>query len=509
MNMKRPIFFYEQLKYFDYISRPLLLEKHLFCKIFDLLVAVDVGTGFVLGFVLTLREAGMADCDITAFCDELIRRGGRLTRFYSNDSDLLGLCVENGLYFEGRPPKAAAGVAGGAAVEALEISVICRILNLTKNRYKVWRKTWPDAFKRLRKKEKVRDAGFQSFLFESSFFSKEAKVGDLLAKGVVSLNSEFREASAIIPSSSVKMPINKDFQGLFGALPTALKPASFEEVKKEVRASFYGLAFLQFLLLEGIGRLEAEVKALTAYKERAEAEKKAKEERRQKRLRRKRRAQSQPFLKEYLPFIMAFVDKSHCSHLTKTRLKLAVVLLVVTGVRVSEIRFTKVSQIVTLFVEHYLEVDLLKSGSKRHKIFLDKEGDVLLGAYWGDLVNLLYMQGFIKKLPIRKNRKTLSSIEPTVLDSFLFCHSSSNGQKPLSRSFFTRQLNDALHQTPELRHIQLSSHSFRRGYITDLWKKTGDLEFVAQVVGHLSLDVTRGYVAKLSDDEKRDRLTKI
>lgn len=109
------------------------------------------------------------------------------------------------------------------------------------------------------------------------------------------------------------------------------------------------------------------------------------------------------------------------------------------------------------------------------------------------------MMGFIKKLPI--HRKSLADIEPQILNYFLFCNFHSNGKRPLSRCFFTRQMNEILKQTPELRSVHLTSHSFRRGYITFLWDLTKDAEFVRQVTSHLSLDVLTGYIAKLSDKE--------
>ena len=44
----------------------------------------------------------------------------------------------------------------------------------------------------------------------------------------------------------------------------------------------------------------------------------------------------------------------------------------------------------------------------------------------------------------------------------------------------------------------ITSHSFRIGYITQLWKDSKDIEFVKQTIGHRKLDTTSACVNKLS-----------
>ena len=55
----------------------------------------------------------------------------------------------------------------------------------------------------------------------------------------------------------------------------------------------------------------------------------------------------------------------------------------------------------------------------------------------------------------------------------------------------------------------ITSHSFRIGYITQLWKDTKDIEFVKQTIGHRRLDTTSAYVNKLSDQERRARISQL
>ena len=57
--------------------------------------------------------------------------------------------------------------------------------------------------------------------------------------------------------------------------------------------------------------------------------------------------------------------------------------------------------------------------------------------------------------------------------------------------------------------LNITSHSFRIGYITQLWKDSKDIEFVKQTIGHRELDTTSAYVNKLSDQERQDRIANI
>ena len=52
----------------------------------------------------------------------------------------------------------------------------------------------------------------------------------------------------------------------------------------------------------------------------------------------------------------------------------------------------------------------------------------------------------------------------------------------------------------------ITSHSFRIGYISQLWKDTKDIEFVRQTIGHRRLDSTSGYVDQMTDQERQNRI---
>lgn len=50
---------------------------------------------------------------------------------------------------------------------------------------------------------------------------------------------------------------------------------------------------------------------------------------------------------------------------------------------------------------------------------------------------------------------------------------------------------------------KITSHSFRIGDITQLWKDSKDIEFVKQSINHQKLDTTSSYVNKFSNPERQ------
>lgn len=55
----------------------------------------------------------------------------------------------------------------------------------------------------------------------------------------------------------------------------------------------------------------------------------------------------------------------------------------------------------------------------------------------------------------------------------------------------------------------ITSHSFRIDYITQLWKDSKDIEFVKQSIGHRKLDTTSAYVNQLSDQKRQKRIDQL
>ena len=74
----------------------------------------------------------------------------------------------------------------------------------------------------------------------------------------------------------------------------------------------------------------------------------------------------------------------------------------------------------------------------------------------------------------------------------------------LRRETITMNVNRMRHFVTNLVILKpdIISHSFRIGYITQLWKDSKDIEFVKESIGHQKLDTTSSYVNKLSDQER-------
>ena len=95
-------------------------------------------------------------------------------------------------------------------------------------------------------------------------------------------------------------------------------------------------------------------------------------------------------------------------------------------------------------------------------------------------------------------------------DSYFFTPES-NHSKQLGRVVITKDVNKVMRQVSEQLPDKpnITSHSFRIGYITQLWKDSKDIEFVKQIIGHRNLDTTSAYIKELSDQERQDRISQL
>ena len=170
------------------------------------------------------------------------------------------------------------------------------------------------------------------------------------------------------------------------------------------------------------------------------------------------------------------------------RLRLALALLLVTGIRISELLPLKMKQVESLFTTHWISIDRVKRGPANHKAFLTKEGSIIMQDRRSDFELLqLFKDG----------------------DSYIF--TAENSKKPLSREAFTNLINKFIKDCARKMddNPNLSSHSFRVGFITELWRDTNDIEFVRQAIGHAKIDTTSQYVENLSEKERQDRILEI
>lgn len=250
--------------------------------------------------------------------------------------------------------------------------------------------------------------------------------------------------------------------------------------QKDLRLGFIGLAKQNNELLDlnkelnkKLTRVEKELNLITKEREEKAAKKEA-------RANRKRLPKRDPITAEiYRELIKAVESPAY----TSVRLRIAFCLLTVTGVRINELLFLKVHQLETLLKSHWIAIDRSKRGPANHKAFLTREGKKLVDARKKDFELI-----FLMKNP----------------DSYIFTSESHHDRK-LNRVTITKDVNKVMravsNKLPGKPNI--TSHSFRIGYVTKLWKDTKDIEFVKQSIGHKKMDTTSCYVEGLSDQERQ------
>ena len=253
-----------------------------------------------------------------------------------------------------------------------------------------------------------------------------------------------------------------------------------DQILETTQRGFIGLALRNEELLKSNDRLKQQLdevlKELNAIKE----EREEKAARKEARANRKRLPKRDPMTGEIYRELMRATEGPTYINL---RTRMALCILAVTGIRINELLSLKVSQLETLFKENWIAIDRSKRGPSNHKAFLTKEGKKIIQDRQKDFQLIFLMK------------------EP---DSYLFT-AESNHYKPLDRVVITRDVNKVMrevsNQLPGKPNI--TSHSFRIGYITQLWKNSKDIEFVKQTIGHRKLDTTSAYVKQLSDQERQ------
>ena len=142
-----------------------------------------------------------------------------------------------------------------------------------------------------------------------------------------------------------------------------------------------------------------------------------------------------------------------------------------------------------IILKIFIARNRLKRGPSNQKAFLTKEGKKLFKN----------CQKYFQFIFLMK--------EP---DSYVFTNESDHF-KTLTRETITKSVNLVTNTVSEETSSKpnITSHSFRIGYITQLWKDSKDIEFVKQTIGHRNLDTTSAYVKKLSDQERQKRIEQL
>ena len=259
-----------------------------------------------------------------------------------------------------------------------------------------------------------------------------------------------------------------------------------DQILETTQKGFIGLALRNEELLKSNDQLKQQLdevlKELNAIKQ----EREEKEARKEARANQKRLPKRDPMTGEIYRELMRATEGPTYINL---RTRMALCILAVTGIRINELLPLKVSQLETLFKENWIAIDRSKRGPSNHKAFLTKEGKKTIQDRQKDFQLILLIK------------------EP---DSYLFT-AESNHYKTLDRVVITRDVNKVMREVSKQLpgKLNITSHSFRIGYITQLWKDSKDIEFVKQTMGHRNLDTTSAYVNKLSDQERQKRIEKL
>jgi len=259
-----------------------------------------------------------------------------------------------------------------------------------------------------------------------------------------------------------------------------------EILGNDLRKGFIGLALRNEELLQSNDQLKEQLddvlKELNAVKKKREE----KAARRQKWSKRKRLPKRDPINSEIYNLL---IKESEGPTYIATRTRIAICLLTVTGIRIGELLSLKVSQLDTLVEEGWISIDRLKRGPANHKAFLTSEGKRIIKLRKRDFEFLFLMKD---------------------KDSYVFTSDRKPNQM-LRRQTITMDVNKIMHSVSNLLPSKpnITSHSFRIGYISQLWKDTKDIEFVRQTIGHRSLNSTSAYVTHMDDQERQNRILSI
>ena len=259
-----------------------------------------------------------------------------------------------------------------------------------------------------------------------------------------------------------------------------------DQILETTQRGFIGLALRNEELLEVNKELRQQLSIVVTELNLIKEERQEKEIRKQARANRKRLPKREPMTaKIYNKLLQAAEGPAYID----VRLRIAICLLTITGIRINELLPLKVYQLQTLVEEGWIAIDRSKRGPANHKAFLTKEGKKLVKDRQKDFQFIFLMK------------------EP---DSYVFTNES-NHSKILTRETITKAVNLVTRKVSEeiSSKPNITSHSFRIGYITQLWKDSKDIEFVKQTIGHRKLDTTSAYVKKLSDHERQKRIDQL
>ena len=210
--------------------------------------------------------------------------------------------------------------------------------------------------------------------------------------------------------------------------------------RDEMRRGFIGLAQQNQELVKLNKQLTQQLETVVEELNQIKQERREKEIRKQTRANRKRLPKRDPMTAEIYKELIKEAEGPTYLHV---RLRLALCLLAVTGVRINELLNIKVSQLKTLTQESWIAIDRSKRGPSNHKAFLTKEGKKIIQDRKKDFQFILLIK------------------EP---DAYVFTSEAKHYQK-LRREAITKGVNKVMRSISKQLPGQpnIISHSFRIG----------------------------------------------
>ena len=289
-----------------------------------------------------------------------------------------------------------------------------------------------------------------------------------------------KENNLLITKSEVESKLNILVKGQTN------NSKELQAIRNDLQRGFIGLALRNQELVELNKKLTQQLGIVVSELNAIQQEREEKEIRKQARQNRKRLPKREPMTHHiYKELIRAAEGPTYLS----VRLRIAFCILAVTGIRINELLPLKVYQLETLIHSNWIAIDRSKRGPSNHKAFLTKEGKKIIEDRKKDFELIFLMKES---------------------NSYVFT-SEANHYQMLSRETITKDVNRAMRSVSNqfTDKPNITSHSFRVGYITQLWKDTKDIEFVKQAIGHRSMGTTSSYVDILSDKEREERMDQI
>ena len=289
-----------------------------------------------------------------------------------------------------------------------------------------------------------------------------------------------KENNQLITKSKVESKLNILVKGQTN------NSKQLQAIRNDLQRGFIGLALRNQELVELNKELTQQLVIVVAELNQIKKERQEKEIRKQACASRKRLSKRDLMTAEiYKKLLKTAKDLTY----NDVQLRIAICLLTITVIRINKLLPLKVYQLQTLVEEGWIASDRSKRGPTNHKAFLTKEEKKLIKDRQKDFQFIFLMKE---------------------LDFYVFINES-NHSKILTHETITKAVNLLTRTVSEeiLSKPNITSHSFRIGYITQLWKDSKDIEFIKQTIDHRKLDTTSAYVNKLSDQERQKRISQL